>query len=234
MKKVLCILFGIMTFVSTGHSAVNSSIVSDINELDKTINMMAVIDAFKDTQNQCAKIKTKQKEKISNELANIMIENHGNITVKSILQSCISITDQTSPCFDCLNEIISEHNTKLLAKNVLYTTQEQYERALSLNGTCSRNHIPEIDYNSVALTAEQELPFRIRTCREMAIKYACILNDIYVDDSFLIEVEVECVNDGLLAEEYDPECKRYEQCIYRIKESFTPTWEDYKKLYNIK
>lgn len=229
MKKILCILFGIMTFVSTGRSN-GFRIVSDINDLDKPINMMAVLEAFKDTQNQCARIDTNNRNKISNKLSMVMLSSPDTkiITVKGVILACISATNESALCYDCMDAIITQHNEILRIKTTSmpeYTSKEQYERALKIRGGCTKENV-NMDFHIFVEPDPYEFNIdeAIEECKRVAIKKACILEELWKRYDTTDYEEYIC-GAGRESSEDD-----YRQ----IPINFTPTWEDYKNLNNIK
>lgn len=232
MKKVFFCIFviflSIKNVLCNEQTYIHNATSSD--ELNKVIQLNAVLDAFQNTAGKCNQFDTNIKNKISMVLSDLFLNDPTQITVKTVLKSCISETADPIQCYNCLDDIIANHNAIIKIKttaNTEYASKAQYEKELRLRGVCTFKNagMGSLDFVLFCNTAPEKCENVHDVCKKVATEHACRLEKIYythIDNHKIYEC-----GPGGVATDFPDKAKEYNY-------NFIPTWEDYKKLYNIK
>lgn len=230
MKKVLSGLFAILISTTNGRCDTLTPIgyEFDSNELSKTISLNAVLAAFQEAAGKCNQLDTQKKNKISNILYTLSSTDMRQITVKGVIDSCLSVTGDFFQCYNCLEDIITKHNAIVHIKstpNTKYTSKAQYDKELQIRGICTYKNVGS-KRGFISKYSNFDID-PIEKCRKIAIQHACRIDKIYVYTPDHDTYTYECGPGGIVTGLYPKDT--FDKTI-----NFIPTWEDYKKLYNIK
>lgn len=234
MKKVLSGLFAVFLSMTSGYcenvSPINTGAnLSDVMNIPVSIE--AIIDAFLYDDYD---IDTKTKNSIASLIAELATQSK-DITLGMIFTTCTNSyaekndnTNYLKICTKCILHIAERHNyivekeqkkeTERMKNTPVFTSEEEYNKVLKTKGYCTEKNTNK--FFDITMTTRRSCE---KFCRNMAITNACVLEGTYFYDK-----ECQCVDNlstkGMSVRQW-AEFKPY---------YVRPTWEDYKKLYNIK
>ncbi len=232
MKKVLSAFFAVFLSMTGGYCENTSYVDTNLSSYDSmntVISIRAIYEGFK--INKCLSIQSDVKDHIAEHIAEI-ISQGASITLEYFFSICtvlhkhkINISDKDIPgyvenCIGCTIDIAKKHNELIQEqiKNIdIFTSEEEYNKILKAKGICTvKNSRWKIELNKRVHTKHG----CEKTCKDYAIANACLLDGIIFDET------CECCT--------QPQDRSISQAQHFTPYYVRPTWEDYKKLYNIK
>ena len=253
MKKILCAFLLVIVSVVGARSddlKYISMASGTADVMNSVISAGAIIDAFADSYNGgCGFLSSKDKEQVA-----ILV--HGatiypevrDLTVKVVYTVLYEfLMDPTVSDYDssniekaqmCITAIINNHNRIVQdeerikqerqsadwQKGKVFTSEQEYNDTLRAKGKCDYKNTTDpvaFGYGRNTRTLNKCKEY----CRAFAISNACFLEYVV----FSRKDDVACICETLPSDMISPS-EFYRKNPY----FFMPTWEDYKKLYNIK
>ena len=254
MKKVLSAFFAVFLSTTGGYcenvSPINTGAnLSDV--MNAPVSIQAVYKEFIAPTSgslfyPCYEMDTKIKNTIASLIAELTTQSK-DITLGMIFTTCTNgyaeinnNTNYLKQCTECVIDIAKSHNdiieTKIreeqrqlrkeqeqekeieierMKNTTVFTSEEEYNKVLKAKGLCTpKNSRWKLEFNRRVHTKHG----CEKTCKDYAIANACLLDVITFDET------CECCPESLsisTSAGFTP---------YYVR----PTWEDYKKLYNIK
>ena len=252
MKKVLSTFFAVFLSMTGGYcenvSPINTGAnLSDV--MNAPVSIQAVYKEFIAPTSgslfyPCYEMDTKIKNTIASLIAELTTQSK-DITLGMIFTICTNgyaeinnNTNYLKQCTECVIDIAKSHNdiieTKIreeqrrlrkeqekeierMKNTTVFTSEEEYNETLKAKGICTvKNSRWDLELNRRVRTRHG----CEKTCKDYAIANACLIDGIVFDGS------CEC-------------CTQMGEISISKRQYFTPyyvrpTWEDYKKLYNIK
>ncbi|MBR3930149.1 MAG: hypothetical protein IKJ62_01045 [Alphaproteobacteria bacterium] len=237
MKKVLSAFFAVFLSMTGGYCENTSYVdtnLSSYDSMNSVISIRAIYESL--NTNKCTFIGYGVKDEIAEYIAETISEG-ANITLEYFFSLCtavhkhkITLSDKDIPgyvenCIGCTiniaekhNELISKHEREQInnINNIdIFTSEEEYNKVLKAKGICTaKNSRWKLEFNRRVHTRRG----CEKTCKDYAIANACLLDGIVFDGT------CECCTEKL----------SMSMDGYFTPYYVRPTWEDYKKLYNIK
>ena len=223
MKKVLSAFFAVFLSMTGGYCENTSYVdtnLSSNDSMNSVISIRAIYESFNinnfNKTNECFSIQSSVKDNIAS-LIGELISKGTNIRLKDFLSMCINLSNDeyAKKCIGCTIYIAKKHNELISKHEQIFTSEEEYNKVLKAKGICTpENSRWKLELNRRVHTKRG----CEKTCKDYAIANACLLDGITFDET------CECCPESLsisTAAGFTP---------YYVR----PTWEDYKKLYNIK
>lgn len=225
MKKVLSAFFAVFLSMTGGYCENTSYVdtnLSSNDSMNSVISIRAIYECFH--IGRCTFINSDAKNEIAS-LIGELISQGKNIRLKDFLSTCINLSNEDADdCMGCTiniaekhNELIRKHEQEQFKNIDIFTSEEEYNKVLKAKGICTvKNSRWDLELNRRVRTRHG----CEKTCKDYAIANACLIDGIVFDGS------CEC-------------CTQMGDISISKRQYFTPyyvrpTWEDYKKLYNIK
>ncbi|MBO7066735.1 MAG: hypothetical protein J6W40_03880 [Alphaproteobacteria bacterium] len=256
MKKILCAFLLVIVSVVGARSddlGYISEAGSTYDVLQSEVCAGAIRGAFSDLMCDCGRLSTETKNEILHNISSSTLGHFSNresglrlVAIFSILENILGYeNEQTLVPQKCLSCIIKHHN-KIVQdeerikqerqsaewqKGKVFTSEQEYNDTLRAKGKCLNRNTSSVMFSSTIKTRKGCEKY----CKNVAIKDACYIEATLFDDGkheySEEEGETRCSCNS--AYEGNQIGDRMEQEWFKDY-FFMPTWEDYKKLYNIK
>ena len=264
MKKILFAIFAVILLVPSAYSddlgyISMASSTSDV--MNSVISAGAIINAFSD-YGTCGFLTDRHKNNIAELIYGSLVYtvdsegktvyNKSDITVQevydvlyvSLVEGAGSGKEESSKQNEaqrCLMAIIERHNAIVRdaerqkqelqsaewQKGKIFTSEQEYNDTLRAKGKCRR------DNSSSGVHNRNRSPNTLNKCKEfcrdVAIANACFLEAVVFSRKNYVDCSCDDINQSIKDNPRDVDSFFNQNPYY-----FIPTWEDYKKLYNMK